>query len=178
MIKTYSFLMFMLLFATLGVKAQTYTQTNRQVEMASFNSQNSQLNYLSNQNSKVTTNNTSNSNGNNIFISQTGDGNVVNSTTKSQNSDIRVIQNGIDNNTALNLEANIIHESVLQEGNNNSFIDYNLGAGSVDFHSGEIIQKGDNHNVEWYGGNSISEKLKVSQQGNGYGKTILVRSFN
>jgi len=164
----------MLLFTTLGVQAQIYTQQ----EMASFNSQDSQLNYLSNQNNTIATNKTPRFDGNNIFITQVGEGNIVRSTTKSQTSDIRIAQNGNDNTTSLNLEANTIRETVIQNGDNNSFIDYNVGRGTVDFHNAEIIQSGNNHNIEWYGGNSISEKLKITQQGNGFGKTILVRSFN
>lgn len=174
----YKYIIFTLLIATTALQAQNYTQANQQLEVSSFNSQNSQLNFLSTQNIKGNTTSTSSFNGNNIFISQIGEGNVVNSSTSSQTSDIRITQNGNDNITALNLEANTIREIVLQEGNNNSFVDYNVSKSTVDFHSGEIIQRGDNLNIEWYGGNSISEKLKVTQQGNGFGKTILVRSFN
>lgn len=165
-------------FFCITLNAQIYVQTNQQEEMSSFTTQNSQLDYLSSQNRNIETKSSLNVNGNNIFISQTGENNVVNSTTKSQQSDIRIIQDGNFNYTALNLEATTIQENVIQEGNNNTFRDFNVGRGSVNFHSGEIIQRGDNHKIDWYGGNSISEKLQVSQQGIGSGKTILIRSFN
>jgi len=174
----FSFLMCMLLFSTIGLQAQTYTQIDKLDEMSSFNSQNSQLNFLSNQKNITEANNIPNFNGNNIFITQIGEGNVVKSTTKSQTSEIQITQNGKDNTTELNLEAKTIRETILQNGDNNSFMDYNVGSGTVKFHSAEIVQTGDNLNIEWYGNNSISEKLNLSQQGNGYGKTILVRSFS
>jgi major curlin subunit len=161
-----------------GLKAQNYIQGVQLMEVVSFNSHPAHLNFLSKQEKTTSNPNFPNFSGNNIFISQIGIGNKVKSTTKSQSSNIRISQMGNYNISDLNIKARTIRETVIQKGNNNKFKDYNIGVDRVNLHMGKIVQYGNDHSIEWYGNNSISESLNISQNGNGYGKTILVRSFS
>ncbi len=170
--KTKLYLSLALLFTVVFASAQTYMGDNMPNSLDSFHSQDSQLNYLSSQSS---VNNELSPVGNSLFITQTGDGNVINSNTVSQNSDIRLNQNGNDNNLDLKIRANTIVESVSQTGNGHNFVDYSTQG--TNYHSGAVQQTGNNQNLSWYGNNSISEKLQVKMQGQ-LGQTVEVRNFN
>ncbi len=159
----------MLLFATTLSYSQNYTDTNSVFD--SFKSANAENNFLSSQTYQVQqTGGTDNS----IFISQTGRNNEISSTTSSESSDLKYFQRGDNNDIYVNLNADRIEETVLQNGNNNSVLNFN--SLQLKYHQGQIIQNGNNQNLTWYGGNSISEKLKITMEGNS--QSVIVRNFN
>jgi len=152
---------------------QNYEDDKNNTSIESFDSKSSELNFLASQNFQVipTENILMN---NNVFISQIGANNLMKVKTQSKNSDIDLLQYGDQNRIYLDIVANTIEESVAQYGNNNVFSDYSTSG--LDYHSAEIIQTGNSHNLTWFGGNSISEKIKINMQGES--KTIIVRNFN
>ncbi len=111
---------------------------------------------------------------NTVFINQVGENNQVNSYTNASTSSIQVLQNGNQNKVYLDISADTIDELVIQNGNNNTLLDYSTFG--VESHELQLIQNGNNQNLIWYGGNSISEKMKITMQGES--KTIIVRNFN
>tara|TARA_R110000787_G_scaffold81036_2_gene175862 strand:+ start:19112 stop:19618 length:507 start_codon:yes stop_codon:yes gene_type:complete len=133
------------------------------------------LDYLFTQNFQITSNKLINVvNTNNVFINQIGNDNEVVIKTKSLNSDIALNQKGAQNKIYLDIVAENIKETISQTGNDNYVFDYSsIG---VDQHSLEVSQYGNNQNLTWYGGNSLSENLKVNMQGES--KTVIVRNFN
>jgi len=152
--------------------AQTYKADKSEAVFTNFSGKNIENNFLAS--NTIIENNNVFSDENTIFIEQIGDDNFVKTKTKSKVSEINLYQNGNQNSIYLDLTAKTIEETVLQEGNNNYFLDFS--SYGVDFHSAEVVQQGNNHNITWFGGNSISEKIKIKMEGDN--KTIIVRNFN
>jgi hypothetical protein len=152
--------------------AQTYKADKTDATIASFKEKSVENNYLSA--SLIKPNYQDYSDGNTIFIQQIGDDNTTSSNTRSKANQMNLSQFGDDNTIYLDISADIIDERVLQKGDNNYF--YDFSPYDTKFHSAEVVQKGNNQNITFFGGNSISEKLKVNMQGDG--KTIIVRNFN
>lgn len=136
-----------------------------------FINTNAENNFLSSQNARI---NQSQGSDNFIFIRQVGNNNKIVSKTTSNSSDIKYYQQGDNNGILVKLAADRIEETILQNGSNNHVLNFN--AAKLEFHKGEVIQDGSGQNLTWYGGNSISEKLKVTMQGTG--QTVIVRNFN
>ncbi len=113
-------------------------------------------------------------NTNNVLINQIGSDNEVKVKTQSLNNDIVLNQNGIQNKIILDVTADNIKETISQTGNYNYVLDYSPFG--VEQHSLEVLQSGNNQNLTWYGGNSLSENLKVTMQGES--KTVIIRNFN
>lgn len=111
---------------------------------------------------------------NNVFITQIGDSNVSNTKIKSQDSNVTVIQNGNDNSTFVNLNVNTIDQSILQNGNNNTVFDTSFLQSQV--REATIVQNGDNQNLTIFGNNSLSDKIKVSMQGQS--QSVIIRNFD
>lgn len=109
-----------------------------------------------------------------VFITQIGENNQLFSNTNASNSFITILQKGDLNNISLDISADTIKETIIQNGNNNSFLDYSNF--NVKNHEINVLQNGNNQNLIWYGGNEISEKMKITMQGDS--KTIIVRNFN
>lgn len=152
--------------------AQTYKADKDEATISHFSKKNVQNNYLST--SLTTIDNTSNIVGNTVFIQQIGDDNKISSNTKSEANAMNLNQFGDNNNIYLDISAKVIDEKVLQSGDNNYFLDFSPYG--TKYHSADIVQRGNNQNITVFGGNGISEKLKVNMQGDS--KTIIVRNFN
>lgn len=147
--------------------SQNYTDTETSVN--GFENTNAENGFLSSQNAQV-----SQSASSSVFISQVGSGNDITSRTESNSGTINYVQQGNNNNIFVNLKANQLDQTIVQKGTNHSVLNFN--SAKLDFHKGEIIQEGNNQSLTWYGGNSISEKLKVKMEGSG--QSVIVRSFN
>lgn len=100
-----------------------------------------------------------------IQIQQIGDFNTVNAILKSNETKVAVAQNGENNQLLLNKTARTITQNIVQQGNNNKISDFTLQTNyNVNM---EMIQKGDNQNIQSIGTNSLSRNMKISQTGNG-----------
>jgi len=149
--------------------AQTF-ETLEDNELSGFNTQASEENFLLNQ-SAANLNSTSSNNA--IFIAQIGDNNDAVSVTRSTQSNVNIIQNGNDNLTVLDINSTKIVETVIQNGDNNSVFDHSPF--KTDLKNTTINQTGNNQNLTMFGSNSLSEKIKVSMQGQD--QSIIIRNF-
>ena len=76
-----------------------------------------------------------------------------------QSGGLNIKQIGNYNNLNLNLKGEFIKVDIVQNGDNN----VNM----------ELVQQGNNQNIQNYGSNSISENMKVIQSGNGAAVIII-----
>lgn len=109
-----------------------------------------------------------------VFITQIGEKNKIDTNTNASNSFITILQKGDLNKINLDISANTIKETIIQNGDNNAFLDFSNF--NVQNHEINVFQNGNNQNLVWYGGNEISEKMKITMQGDS--KTLIVRNFN
>lgn len=100
-----------------------------------------------------------------IQIQQIGDLNKVTAILKSNETKIAVDQKGDYNQLFLDKNAKTITQNIVQKGNNNKISDLTLYTNySVNM---EMIQKGDNQNIQSIGTNSLSKNMRITQTGNG-----------
>ena len=100
-----------------------------------------------------------------VQIQQIGDFNKVYAALKSNDTKVAVDQNGDNNSLALDKNAKTITQSVIQQGDNNKISDFTLYTNyNINM---EMIQKGDNQNIQNIGTNSMSKNMKITQTGNG-----------
>ncbi|WGD33870.1 hypothetical protein [Olleya sp. YS] len=152
------------------ITAQTFEATDDATDISGFETQSSQENFLLNQ-SATTASVTSSDNA--IFIAQIGDSNNLISNTTSTESNITVIQNGDENLTVLDINSTTLKETVIQNGDNNTFLDYSPFRSNL--RNATINQTGNNQNLTMFGSNSLSEKIKISMQGQD--QSIIIRNF-
>ncbi|MCC4212818.1 hypothetical protein [Leeuwenhoekiella parthenopeia] len=110
----------------------------------------------------------------NIFIVQVGLSNLIETSVESSNVDLAFNQNGLNNTISMIDRANEINISVIQNGNQNTFAKYNFFNNTVV--NSTFIQNGNNQDINIFGGNSISEAMKITMTGDG--QSIIVRNFN
>lgn len=152
-------------------RAQTFGAINTANTVSGFDTEASQENFLLNQGVVSKTNLPTTNN--NVIIAQIGDDNSLISTTKSLNSTVTIVQNGNKNEAVLDLNNNELIETVIQNGNNNAVLDYSLY--KTNLRNTTINQTGNNQNLTISGSNSLSEKMKVSMQGQN--QSIIIRNF-
>ncbi|MFD1604863.1 hypothetical protein ACFSJW_05940 [Flavobacterium artemisiae] len=100
-----------------------------------------------------------------VVIQQIGDFNRVYASLKSNDTKVAVDQNGDYNLLFLDKNAKTITQGVTQQGDNNKISDFTLYTNyNVNM---EMIQKGDNQNIQNIGTNSMSKNMKITQTGNG-----------
>lgn len=100
-----------------------------------------------------------------IQIQQIGDLNKVYANLKSNETKLSVDQNGNYNQLFLDKNAKTITQNIVQQGDNNKISDFTLYTNyAVNM---EMIQKGDNQNIQSIGTNSMSRNMKITQTGNG-----------
>ncbi|QXP59767.1 hypothetical protein [Olleya sp. HaHaR_3_96] len=150
--------------------AQTFETTDAKNHISGFETQSSQENFLLNQGATTINLSTTNKS---IFIAQIGDDNDLISNSKSLESTIVIVQNGDENLAVLDLNSKKINETVIQHGDNNAFLDYSPFKSDV--RNATINQTGDNQNLTMFGTNTLSEKIKISMQGQG--QSIIIRNF-
>ena len=100
-----------------------------------------------------------------ILIQQIGELNKVVANLKSNEVKVAVDQNGNSNLLLLDKDAKSIAQNIVQQGNNNKISDFTLYTNyNINM---EMIQKGDNQNIQSIGTNSLSKNMKITQTGNG-----------
>ncbi|MBE8723733.1 hypothetical protein [Flavobacterium hungaricum] len=100
-----------------------------------------------------------------VVIQQIGDFNKVYASLKSNDTKVAVDQKGDSNALFLDKNAKTITQSVIQQGDHNKISDFTLYTNyNVNM---EMIQKGDNQNIQNIGTNSLSKNMKITQTGNG-----------
>ena len=106
-----------------------------------------------------------------VMIQQIGSFNYVNANLKAKDINVALVQNGIDNEIFMDKNANSIVQKIVQEGQSNYVKDFSLYV-NYDINM-EIIQKGNNQNIQNYGTNSLSKNMKIIQSGNGASVIII-----
>jgi len=100
-----------------------------------------------------------------IQIQQIGDLNKVKAFLKSNETKVAVDQNGNRNELFLDKSAKTLTQNIIQQGDNNKISDFTLHTNyNINM---EMIQKGDNQNIQSIGTNSLSKNMKITQTGNG-----------
>ena len=108
-----------------------------------------------------------------LFIQQVGNYNQFTAETFSETSNIAAFQIGTQNTSYLHLRAFDIQGTLLQTGNENSFIHINSSV-SRNLQT-TVVQQGYNQNLLLLGGNSLSNTMKIAMRGNS--QTIVVRNL-
>ncbi|WP_426064612.1 hypothetical protein [Flavobacterium sp. DSP2-3-1] len=106
-----------------------------------------------------------------VMIQQIGSFNYVNANLKAKDINVALVQNGSDNEIFMDKNANSIVQKIVQEGQSNYVKDFSLYV-NYDINM-EIIQKGNNQNIQNYGTNSLSKNMKIIQSGNGASVIII-----
>lgn len=158
------------------VQGQTFSNgTANEIASESFSSQDGRTNFISTQDTQrsvapLTTEQADTS----VMIAQIGSNNTTVTNASSDNGTIQVAQRGDDNTTFISVSATDLKSTVIQSGNNNNYLNFNVF--NQDVHQTTIIQNGNNQNLIRHGGNALSDKLKVTMQGEG--QSVIIRSFN
>jgi len=129
-----------------------------------FNSKEAALNVVSTMNKKSSPDTFSNQ-PSGVQIQQIGDFNVVNAGLKGKETKLSVKQGGDGNELVLDKAAKTIAQNVVQQGDNNKITDFTLH--TIYDVKTEMIQNGDNQNIQNIGTNSLSKNMKITQTGNG-----------
>lgn len=164
--------LFVCLFGFTAVNAQTYSGTNSEAKLESFNKKNAESNFLTNQANNPNSQRMSGLNAG-VFITQIGNSNNSRVTTTADNNSIAIQQNGNRNNTFLQVDAQTVVETVRQDGNDHSFLDF---GSTARIHNLEVVQSGSNQNLVFHGGNSISERMNIRMSGDS--QSVIIRNFN
>ncbi|MBT0608277.1 curlin repeat-containing protein [Aequorivita echinoideorum] len=169
------FFSIVLFFICLNMVGQTYKNGDANAEFESFENKSAEIKFLAEQNSQnVQRNSISGEANNSVFINQIGTNNQAIVNTQTNSSDINIAQNGVNNEVFLNVSGERIEETIVQNGNSNRY--FHVNPFRVNYQATQILQNGNNQNIEWFGGNSISERLKISMQGES--KSMIIRSYN
>lgn len=108
-----------------------------------------------------------------VFIEQIGDGNKFYSFTFSEQSDLRVFQDGNENIISVLANTKKLDGEIIQHGNNN--YSFNFAHDPNRDLNITLLQEGDNHHFERHGSNSIGNDLQFRMTGES--QTIIVRNF-
>lgn len=106
-----------------------------------------------------------------VLVQQIGDYNLFNANLKANEVNLSILQNGNDNAISLTKQANTITQNIIQSGENNAIQDFTYYT-RYDVNM-QMIQQGNNQNIQNYGTNSLSKDMKVTQSGNGSSVIIL-----
>lgn len=162
----------MLLLVLLISVVSSYAQEEETDDLAlTFNGKQNSLNLLSSMTNSPLQETVPSNSSNSVFIQQIGEGNAISSTIKSNNSDVVLNQLGNENYIYLDKNATQINQLVIQNGNNNSVVDFNLYSNSTI--NSNFSQLGNNLNIISIGANSISKELTINQTGNSGSVIIL-----
>lgn len=127
-----------------------------------FDSEENSLFVVSNMDNKLSS---TTYNQNMVNIQQIGDFNVINASIISENSNLIISQNGLNNTIDYVKNAPEISQNISQFGDNNTISDLTYYTNyKVNM---EMNQNGNNQNIQNIGTNSLSKDMKISQSGNG-----------
>lgn len=109
----------------------------------------------------------------NIYIEQIGINNAINTFIDAEESAVSYQQYGDSNEIDLDVVVKKLEEQIVQFGDDNYIFErvYNPSLSS----QLQVQQAGDNLTLEKYGVNSLSERMRISMQGNG--RTLIIRNF-
>lgn len=109
-----------------------------------------------------------------IYIQQIGSDNQASFFSETESSDINLIQNGNGNSVRTAITALSRVESINQQGDNHFLTEF----ANTPFLNLErtINQNGSSQNLTIHGSNSLSEKMRVTMEGNT--NTVIIRNFN
>jgi hypothetical protein len=140
----------------------------KQYSSSLFDSEQNSLFVVSNMTDKL---NPVQLNQNNINIQQIGDYNVINANVNSDNSNLFMTQNGVNNSIDLIKNTPELTQSISQLGNDNTISDLTYYTNyKVNM---EMNQNGNNQSIQNIGTNSMSKDMKISQTGNGASVIII-----
>ncbi|MGB5555458.1 MAG: hypothetical protein WBM83_12420 [Flavobacteriaceae bacterium] len=109
-----------------------------------------------------------------IFIEQVGSGNQASLFSKTESSHINLIQNGSANTVRTEITALNLLADITQKGDNHFLTEFsNTPLLNLER---TINQNGNSQNLTIHGSNSLSEKMRVTMEGNT--NTIVIRNFN
>ena len=143
-------------FLTHIAAAQTFKDSGASNNISGFNTQASQESFLLGLDNKV--NKGLAMENNSVYVTQVGNSNSLSSTTKSQEGNMVVIQSGNLKKVFLELNSIKLTEAVIQNGNNNTFLDYSLFKSDV--RNAEVNQTGNNQNLKYWGRSKDSNKRR------------------
>ncbi|MDT0678123.1 hypothetical protein [Autumnicola musiva] len=110
---------------------------------------------------------------NNIFIEQLGENNFVKSAISSSTGQAKLIQDGMENEIYIDLQAEKVRYNVIQIGNNNYLQDHTYTSyKTAEFN---LYQNGNKNEVLKYGTNSITNQLEFNIKGDS--KSLIIRSY-
>lgn len=162
----------MLLLVLLISVVYSYAQEDETDDLAlTFNGKQNSLNLLSSMTNNPLQETVPFNSSNSVFIQQIGQGNEIASAIKSNNSNVVLNQFGNENYIYLDKNAAQINQLVMQNGNNNSVVDFNLFSNNTI--NSNFSQLGNNLNIISIGANSISKELTINQTGNSGSVIIL-----
>lgn len=155
--------LFVIIFIQVGFSQEKDTNGDfKQYSSSLFDSEQNSLFVVSTMTDKL---NPVQLNQNKVNIQQVGDYNVINATFNSDNSNLFMTQNGINNSIDLIKNTPELTQSISQIGNNNTINDLTYYTNyKVNM---EMNQNGDNQSIQNIGTNSLSKDMKISQTGNG-----------
>ncbi len=164
-------LIYIFIFFSFSINAQTYVNEEVVVRTPGLTTQNSQLSFVNQQLIQPRTLPQSANTQNAVFIDQVGTGNVASAAIISNDSQIVISQEGVNNRSLLFSNSQRIRLNVNQSGISNDFLNYSLG-NSVNQEMG-INQQGNYNTTISVGTNSNAQRLRVNQQGNGSSVYVL-----
>ena len=130
-----------------------------------FDKKENALNLVSKMNVAPSANTFNAANPSGVLIQQIGNFNQINADFKAANVNFAVVQEGSENLINVQKGAPAINQYMLQQGNNNTISDFTLYTSyNVNM---EMVQRGDNSNIQNYGTNSLSKDMKINQTGSG-----------
>ncbi|WP_430612926.1 hypothetical protein [Flavobacterium sp. JP2137] len=108
-----------------------------------------------------------------VFITQIGNKNTVDSHVKSATDTSTYYQYGNQNTILATVNALEVQQDIRQLGDDNRFEKYSFDATMAN--QIQVIQEGNNQEINVFGSNSMSKDMKIHVQGND--KTIIVRNY-
>ncbi|MDM1398120.1 hypothetical protein HX049_13170 [Myroides odoratimimus] len=109
-----------------------------------------------------------------IYITQIGDENIIASTLiNSSSSDIKYTQIGNQNSIDVLTTSQESKQTIDQIGDQNKYSHYNYNSTKVE--NINIIQKGNNQNIDVFGQNTMSQDLKITIIGSD--KSLIIRNY-
>lgn len=101
---------------------------------------------------------------NRVTIQQVGNQNYANVNVRAVQANVNVQQFGNRNALDLYQNAGVIHQTLIQQGSNNTISDFSTNPYSAI--NNQVVQYGNNLKYTNYGTNSISDDIKIIQRGN------------
>jgi hypothetical protein len=162
-------------FAGASLQAQGTIAEETEGTEAVFNSNAQQANFFLQQSVQVLDPNAINVANTGVFIRQVGSDNRNSLVVQSRVSNVQLSQLGNTNTIDLNLSADVVDYSVIQNGNNNFLLEYNRFVGKQLIER-SVQQNGNNQNLTIHGNNGIVDRMKINM-GEG-SQSLIIRNTN